>query len=267
MASNTLPPEGPANCDPDRVLVHIDVAEAPDALLSLGSDVPDQAETILYSDRPEDDDEIKEATVAFSLQKHATRSLEDMKRIYDLKQRDVGLDLLKKRLKVPWRKSDLVLYPSKLGDEVDWKADHSFIDLFVAVSRGIGLGALLPNVTSDMSWKFHLEVSKHSSRDFGLANVKLGFDPLERILWVGKTAASEDVWIAMVPHTFATDDIPALEELKVAGKRRTHLKDHHRYILLAFLAKMLERIGMRGIYMDTTYPDLDDDGFNQHSNL
>jgi len=260
MASNTSSPG-------DRVLVHIDVAEAPDALLSLGSDVPDQAETILHSDRPEDDDEIKEAIVAFSLNKPATRSLEEIKQIYDRKQHGAALELLKKRLKVPWRKSDLVLYPSKLGDEVDWKAGQSFMDMFVAVSRGIGLGALLPNVISDMSWKFFLDVSRHKDRDFGLANVKLGFDPLERMLWVGKTAASEDVWIAMVPYTFATDNTPALEEPKVAGKRRTHLKGHHRWILLAFLAKMLERIGLRGVYVTPTYPDLDEVGFKRVSNL
>lgn len=267
MASNTPPPEDPASSGPNKVLVYVDVAEAPSALLSLDSDVPEQAETILHFDRPEDDDEVRAAIVAFSCREHLTKSLEDVKRIYDLKQRALGLDLLKKRVKVEWRNSDLVLHPSHLGNEVSWKADRHFVDMLVTVSRGIGLGALLPNVTSNMSWKFFLDVSQHGSRDFGMVNAKLGFDPLERMLWIGKTPMAEDVWIAMVPYAFATDDTPALEELKGAGKRRTHLRDRHRDILLVFLANMLGKIGMRGIYLTTPYPDLDNVGFKMSSNL
>jgi hypothetical protein len=140
--------------------------------------------------------------------------------------------------------------------------------MLVVVSRAIGLGALLPNVVGDMSWQFTLAVMKHPRRDFGMLHAKLGFNPSERMLWVGETHMSEDIWIAMVPNGFGSEDTPMLEELERAGKCHTCLTERHRKILLAFLAYALRCAGVGDIYMYPTYPDLDDDKeFKGSSNL
>lgn len=268
MPNYALDPEDSTRSGPDREYVQVALAEIPDALLLPDTDAPEQAETLLRLNGPEDDDELSAAAMAFSSTNPITISLEDMKQNYDQKRVAHGLDLLKKRMKVDWRNSNMVSLPSVLGKKMHWSVTRHFIDMLVIVSRDIGLGALLPNSNSDISWMFHLDVSKNETRDFGMAHAKLGFDPSERMLWVGKTPMSEDVWIAMVPKTFEADAAPAPEELGGKGKRRTHLRECHRKILHVFLATMLGRIGMRGIYMYPAYPDLDDnDMIKESSNL
>jgi hypothetical protein len=171
---------------------------------------------------------------------------------------------------VDWRKSELVSKPSELGNTVHWRINKHFVDMLVVVSRGIGLGALLPNVTSDVSWEFYLDVMKNPRRDFGMQHAKLGFNPSERMLWVGETHMSEDVWIAMVPNSFGKDnsDTPMLGGLEDGRKQRTCLTEHHRRILLAFLAYAASRAVVGDIYMFPTYPDVeDDDNFLRSSNL
>lgn len=261
-ASTTTPLGNSTRSNPDRVLPpYVDIAEAPDALHLLDSDAPEQAETLLHLNGPEDDDELEAARMAFSSKEPQPISLGRMKQIYDQKERGTCLNLLKKRQKPDWRNSNFVFQPSDLGKKVSWRVHKHFLDFLVLVSRGIGLGALLPNANNNTSWLFCLDVRRNEKWDFRMANARLGFDPSERMLWIGKTHMSEDVWIAMVPDsgTLETDDALDLEEVarKRARKRRTHLTERHHKILLVFLANMLQRTGVRGIYLPETYPDLD----------
>ena len=112
-----------------------------------------------------------------------------------------------------------------MGNKARWDIPSHFIDMLVVVSRGIGLGTLLPNSGSDLDWEFKLDMSKNCFRDFTVARAKLGFNPSGRMLWVGTTTMSEDVWIALVPNTFETDAASMLEELEDKGtkKRSTHV--------------------------------------------
>lgn len=268
MSNYALDSEDPTRSGPDREYVKVALAEIPDALLLPDTDAPEQAETLLHLNGPDDDDELSAAIMAFSSTKPITISLEDMKRNYDQKRAAHGMDLLKRRMKVDWRNSTMVSSQNVLGKKMHWSVNGHYMDMLVIVSRDIGLGALLPNSNSNISWMFHLDVSKNATRDFGIAHAKLGFDPSERMLWIGKTPMSEDVWIAMVPKTLEADGAPALEELEGTGKRSTRLRERHRKILHVFLATMLERIGKRGVYTYPAYPDLDDsDMFKESSNL
>lgn len=72
--------------------------------------------------------------------------------------------------------------PSDLGKKVSWRVYKHFLDFLVLVSRGIGLGALLPNANNNMSWLFCLDVRRNEKWDFRMANARLGFDPSERML-------------------------------------------------------------------------------------
>jgi hypothetical protein len=259
MASSTLSSEVPAQSASASDDIYVNIAEVPDALLSL--DAPTQRQALLYISGSEDDNELKEEAERFS--KHGPRSipLADMQKNYEEKRSAMGLGLLAQRVKINWRDSNKVSFPKEEGSKVNWRVTKHFLDMLVAVSNGIGLGALLPNtqVACDTNWEFVLDLSKNQTRDFGIMHAKLGFNPLQRMLWVGKTSMSEDVWIAMVPNTFETDHSLVLDELKDAGKRSTHLRERHRKALLVFLAYVLQRAGMRHIYLSEEYPDLDDD--------
>jgi len=166
----------------------------------------------------------------------------------------------------------MVRWPSNVGNMLHWTLNANHLDMLVAVSRGIGLGALLPNHNCDLEWELSLSLSPGEARNFGMAHAKLGFDPSERMLWVGKTSMSEDVWIAMVPNTFETDSTPMLDELKDAGKhgrRHTQLRERHRRALLVFLAHVISCAGIRHIAVRSIYPDLDSDkeAFSRVSNV
>lgn len=263
MSDNSQFPEGPTQP------VHVDIAEAPGALFS--PDAPNQIDVLLHHhDESEDINELRTEANRFLDSSAIAKHLRDMQQNYEKKRTATSMDLLKHRVKVNWKDSPLVLWPHREGNKARWDIPSHFIDMLVVVSRGIGLGALLPNFGSDMDWEFKLDVSKNHSRDFTMVRAKLGFNPSERMLWVGTTTMSEDVWIAMVPGTFETDGAPMLEELELEGakKRHTHLKDRHRKILLMFLAHVLQSIGLRHISVSTPYPDLDDEeNFNFASTL
>lgn len=140
--------------------------------------------------------------------------------------------------------------------------------MLVVVSASIGLGGLLPNVTGDMDWQMTLDVLKHPNRKFGIHHAKLGFNPFKRMLWVGTTSMSEDVWIAMAPHRFGIDDVRMLEDLDHMHAGRTCLSQRHRKILLIFLVHCLQMIPVGDAYVRETYPDLEnDEGFVNASNV
>lgn len=265
MASSSRPSEEPALSEsspqPEPADIYINITKAPGELLSV--DAPKQCETLFYSDKQlEDVSELKKETERFSMSKVLTKSLANMQRIYEEKQARQCLELLLRRVQVDWRGSDMVQWPRDLGNIMHWTLNANNLDMLVAVSRGIGLGALLPNHNSDLDWQLELSLSLGETRNFGVAHAKLGFDPSERMLWVGKTPMLEDVWIAMVPNAFEKDSTPMLDELKDTGKRNrrhTQLRKRHRRTLLLFLAHVLSRIGMRHISVRSTYPDLDGD--------
>jgi hypothetical protein len=263
MSTSSLSSEGPAQP------IYVDIAEAPGALLS--PDAPNQIDVLLHHhDDSEDIDELRTEANRFLDRSVITKNLDRIRRIYDQKQAATSQDLLAHRVKVNWKDSELVSWPHRVGNKARWDIPSHFIDMLVVVSRGIGLGALLPNFGSDLDWEFKLDVSKNRFRDFTMVRAKLGFNPSGRMLWVGTTTMSEDVWIAMVPNTFETDAAPMLEELEGEGAKKcsTHLKDSHRKILLMFLAHVLQSIGFRHISVSSRYPDLDeDDAFNFASTL
>jgi hypothetical protein len=119
-----------------------------------------------------------------------------------------------------------------------------------------------------MDWQMNLDVLKHPQRKFGIHHAKLGFNPFKRMLWLGTTSMSEDVWIAMAPRQFALDDTGMLEDLDHTHGGLTCLSSRHRKILLMFLAYVLSIIPVEDVYVTTEYPDLEDDeSFKGSSNV
>lgn len=265
MASHNLPQQTPPPPGLGQNDIRVDIAEIPDALFS--PDAPKQTDAALYGLGPEDNNELHEEAERFSQRVPRHLRLEDMQKAYSQKQSAQCLGLLSNRIKVDWRTSALVSRPRDLGDAVNWRVTKHFIDMVVAVPRGIGLGAMLPGIINDLTWQFTLDVSRNQARNFEMVHAKLGFDPSNRMLWVGKTCMGEDVWIAMIPNTFEADDAAVLNELERSGKRCTRLKEVHRNILLVFLSYMLQKIGLRHIHLRKTYPDLDNNSLEASSGL
>ena len=133
------------------------------------------------------------------------------------------------------------------------------MDMLVVVSVNIGLGRLLSNVMGDMDWQMKLDVLKHPLWNFGIHHAKLGFNPFKRMLWLGTTSMSENVWIAMVPHQFTLDETGMLEDLDHMHGGLTCLSSCHQKILLMFLVYILNMIPVEDVYVATEYPDLEDE--------
>ena len=143
FASSLSYSEGPAQP------IYVDISEAPGALLS--PDAPNQIDVLLHHhDDSEDIDELRTEANRFLDRSVITRTLDHIRRIYDRKQTATSLDLLAHRVKVNWKDSELVSWPHCVGNKARWDIPSHFIDMLVVVSRGISLGALLPNSGSDL---------------------------------------------------------------------------------------------------------------------
>lgn len=95
---------------PDNTPIQVDITQAPEALFS--SDAPSQDQTLIHVDESGDDLQLQEAIEKFSETQVISRSLEDFQRYYAEQRRATCLDLLTKRVKVDWRKSDFVSRPN-----------------------------------------------------------------------------------------------------------------------------------------------------------
>lgn len=137
-----------------------------------------------------------------------------------------------------------------------WTVDETYIDLLICVGRGLGLGPLLPNLRVLHTYEFRLDLQK-PGRQFTAKYAKLGFDPTNAMLWIGRSSASEDVWLAFAPKIFVqggeyNDETPA----HWRGTRSTTLSLSHYRCVVMFLARMMYNIGFLDIILDVDYPSV-----------
>lgn len=148
--------------------------------------------------------------------------------------------------------------PVDNGD-IFWTAEETYLDLLICVGRGLGLGPLLPNVHVLHTYEFRLDLQK-PGRQFTAKYAKLGFDPTDAMLWIGRSDVNEDAWLAFVPKAFAeggeyNDEASA----HWRGSRSTTLSKHHFRCVVMFLAQMLYNSGFLDITLDEDYPNTSDD--------
>lgn len=178
--------------------------------------------------------------------------------IYEARNIAAAIKLLSKRSQVDY---DLPAYrtPSD-SDEVSWKVERHFVDMMVCVGREIGLGVTLPNQNVDSFYSVDMDFSKQSKR-FRAKNVKLGFNPSGRMLWIGKMPSGDDIWVAWKPKHCEDGE----EEEKWTS---SCLPNKHYRVSFMFFAFLLKKIGYRDIVVHDRYPDLSsDDDFLAATNL
>lgn len=155
-----------------------------------------------------------------------------------------------------------------------WTVDKTYMDLLVCVGGGLGLGPLLPGPEMPVlhTYRFGLNLGRPSCQ-FTAKYAKLGFDPMDSMLWIGQLGSTDDVWLTFVPRSFV--DSPSAGEYNDndetahwRGRRSTTLsRDHYRCVVM-LLANMLHSINFLDITLVEEYPDIaDNDEFKFATNL
>jgi hypothetical protein len=135
-----------------------------------------------------------------------------------------------------------------------WNCDHSYLDFFNCVSLGIGLDAFIPRTQRVHNYEFSFSVS-YPGRNYRSKYAKLGFDPAASMLWIGRTPAAEDAWIAMAPIESLQVDCPLVAP--GTSTAATKMAPKHFRILTAFLSCMLKRSGYPGALNHVDHPPIE----------
>jgi hypothetical protein len=193
-------------------------------------------------------------TESFADQPRMSKPLRFFQRLYEQKQEHTAINMLSKRVEIDLRMSDMRVSPQ--SPDIAWNPDATFMDLRICVGNGLGLGAVLPNQNVDHNFEIRVNL-KQAYRTFSPKFAKLGFDPTGCMLWIGRSPASEDVWLAWAPKVSlptACEDVPA-----GTCTGSTQMSRRHHRMAAMFMALMLKRIAYRDVTVSNNYPDLERD--------
>jgi hypothetical protein len=190
----------------------------------------------------------------FEDQRRRRRPLSYFQQMYEHKQTYQALHLLSNRTEVDFLGSPHITRND--DEDLAWNVDRHFLDLMICVGNGLGLGALLPNLQVHHNYEMTLDL-KQPYRSFSAKFAKLGFDPQGCMQWIGRSPASEDVWLAWIPRASLVEGCEDVPVGTCSGN--TQLKTSHYRMSVMFLAKMLRDIGVQDILVWEDYPSLDDD--------
>jgi len=172
--------------------------------------------------------------------------LSRLKDTYEKKQGHTAIRFLNQRLKI---KVDSDLRCLLEDDNLLWGVKVNRLDYILTVADKPGLWPILPNSSSNHTYAFNLDLSK-PYRDFKAKYARLGFDPKGSMLLIG-TCRNDDVWLALVPHTFTQGISRDLPPGYVTGD--TRLSTPHYRILVMFLAVAMASIPERGFTCHNLY--------------
>jgi hypothetical protein len=230
-----------------NLAIPFDVALAPDNLRS--EDAPSQdyifQAAVFNADLDQDEED------NFDCQPKRRRKLEYYKHMYEHQERIHAISSLDRRAEIDFRNSPFVT-PSS-DPNIAWMPQDHFLDLMVCVSDGLGLGALLPNLTVHHNYEMTVDLSQ-PYRTFSSKFATLGFDPTGSMHFIGRSPASEDVWMAWAPRIQTHGDETPVGE----SKGSTAMSTHRFRICFMFLVTMLQEIGARGVLVLSRYPNVDD---------
>lgn len=169
-----------------------------------------------------------------------------LKDTYEKKRTQLAIESLEKRLKI---KVDSALQCVLEDDNLLWDVNVNRLDYIVTVADKIGLWPILPRVTSDHTYTFNLDLSK-PYKDFKAKYARLGFDPKGSMLFIG-TCRNDDIWLALVPHTFSQGVGRNLAAGFITGDPR--LSTSHYRMAVMFFAAALASIPDRGFVCHNKY--------------
>jgi hypothetical protein len=230
--------------------LHFDVAATPGHLETedgLPQSVALQAaclQTILQQDETE----------RFHSQVKKRRPLSYFADLYSKKDSERAMMSLSQRTEINLEGSGYVV--DHREESLAWEVQSHYLDLQICVGDGLGLAAMLPNVGTHHALEFRMEL-RYRTRRFQAKYAKLGFDPTNSMLWIGRSSSGEDTWLAWVPNRHDDDDNEGT--VTGTGKEDTILPEKQYRLTVMFLAEMLRRIGHRDIIVTNRYPNLADD--------
>lgn len=155
--------------------------------------------------------------------------------------------------------------------DLTWHMKRSFLDLIVCVGNGLGLGPAIPNRSIHHALEFTLDLTR-LDREFTAKHVKLGFDPTECVMWIGRSPTGEDVWLAFVTPESQEDDRNSSDDSTANRRSRkgisTALTVTHQRRVFMFLATILKTISYRDCVINKEYPMVEDlEEFKDATNL
>jgi hypothetical protein len=224
-------------------------------------EIPDS----LVSDDPIAQDEFRGSLGGNSLKNDFRKKFETMRKsqiklstlrhLYEGQKSSAAIGLLSRR-NVVTIDEDYIYDPN--DPNLAFKAEHHYIDFFMAVSANIGLDAVLPRARSEASvpnFSFRLTLDGNY-REWKTLHGQLGFDPSGRMLHIGRRY-EEDVWIAFAPKTFvcrmSTEEHPGFQ-LETSTRLST---EHYRRFAL-FINYCLSQMSFEYFTLRRQYPDIND---------
>jgi hypothetical protein len=231
------------------IQLHFDVSQAPTHLLT--EDGPNQNITLTAALSQEA--AIENQADRFHHQVKELRSLDSFASTYERNDNRAALQLLTRRKEIKLENSRYVGRNDEEG--LAWQVESHYLDLQICVGRGLGLAAMLPHIDIHHAKEFRLML-RQPMRRFSAKLAKLGFDPTNCMLWIGRSSNGEDTWLAWIPNDCmesVADDVPP-----GSGQEDTTMSERHYRIAVMFLADALRRIGHRDITVTEKYPDIDD---------
>lgn len=172
--------------------------------------------------------------------------LSELRDIFNRKQPLKAIRLLEHRSRIHLD-SKLIIKPE--DDMLLWDMRHHHLDFAMMVSGEIGLWATIPNVDTDHTFSFKLNLSQ-PQRVFKNKYGKLGFDPKGRMLYIGQ-CRNDNVWLAFCPWATLDKAADDVEAGYCTGD--TRLSTAHYRMAIMFLAKALSALPDRGYTLDADY--------------
>lgn len=226
----------------------------------MADDAPSQIQVLDAAILNRSSNKLKES---FNLQVPTIKPLVYFQSIHDTRNKLTAIETLRKRYQVDVHGSKLVT--SSTSPDLSWSVEQHYIDLFICVGAGLGFRPLIP-LARNPNFEFTMQL-KHPYRVFSAKFAKLGFDPANAMLWIGRSPSSEDVWIAWVPQGGLAIDCPIVEPGTSSGPTPLNTKNYK--VTVMMMAHMLKVIGYGDITVDQSYPELSDgnDDFTYATNV
>ncbi|KAI6008939.1 hypothetical protein BKA83DRAFT_4134020 [Pisolithus microcarpus] len=127
-----------------------------------------------------------------------------------------------------------------------------YLDFLLYVGSRRGMDAALPNVDVDHTWGAKLQLNLGHRQWPGSHGGALGFDPKGRMMFIGKRM-QEQLWIAMLPNEYLSGR-EGRRVREMEGSTRA-VSTMHKYMLIMFLAYVLDEMRHEDISCITPYPE------------
>jgi hypothetical protein len=155
---------------------------------------------------------------------------------------------------------------------ITWDMRTHYLDHLCIVPTQPGLDVILPpRSESGITWEWRLDLRRRM-KQFSGEKSKLGFDPVNRMLWAG-TCMGMDVWIAMV----ARPDALFVEDKDGDRRGFTTMSVEIYFVVLIFMSSVLRQLGTTHIDLynreiHNNYPPLpgnrvEDMDIERHTNI